>query len=171
MDGAVGAGIAEHLGIPVIMHAVQIEVLTKDTKALQVCKRLPKGMRETYEVSLPCVVAVAEGLNQPRYVPLFGKYYRQGLTKSVEQMTVLELGITPEALSPKTTILEVGEMKPRIRIGTKVTGLSLEEKMRLLTGDTSKTGNKRELIVHEPQRAAQKILEKLSERLSEEKAS
>lgn len=169
MDSAVGVGIAEHLGIAVVTHAVKIEVTGEDARTLQVHKRLPKGMREIYKVPLPCVIAVEEGLNQPRYVPIWGRCYRQGLTKSVEHIAISELGITSEILSPKTTILEVSEMRPRTRLGVKVSGLSLEDKLRLLMGEIAKPSDKQELIVHEPERAAKKFLEKLSEWHSERK--
>lgn len=168
MDEAVGTGIAEHLGIPLVTHAVKVEALQENTETtLRVCKRLPKGMRQTCELPLPAVVTVEEGLNEPRYVPIMGRHYRQGTTKPVEHMTTQELGITPEALSPKTTTLEVGELRPRTHLGVKVTGLSVEEKLKLLSGDASKTDDKKEMIVHEPQRAADKLLEKLSEWLKE----
>lgn len=166
MDGTVGPGIAEHLGIPVIAGAVKVEVFDENTGTLRLCRRLPKGMRETCEVCLPCVVTVEEGLNEPRYIPISGRYYRQGLTKPVEHVTLLELGITPEALLPKTIILEMSELRPRTRLGVRVTSLSLEEKMKLLMG-ISKTAGKRELLIHEPQKAAHKLLEKFSEWLSE----
>lgn len=99
MDSAVGSGIAEHLGIPVVTHAVKIEIFGESARNLQVHKSLPKGMREIYEVRLPCVVTVEEGLNQPRYIPIFGKCYRQGLSKPVEHITMQELGINSETLS------------------------------------------------------------------------
>ncbi len=167
MEEEVGPGLAEHLGVPVVTSAVRIEVL-ESGRTLRVSSRLPGGMRQTYELGLPGVVAVAEGLNQPGYVPILGRDYRRGLLKLIEHWPLADLRIDPAALRAKVKVVEVGEMKPRVRLGVKVAGLSLEDKLRLLGLGTAEATDKKGLIIHDPRLAADQILKKLAEWRAEE---
>lgn len=167
MEEAVGPGLAEYLGVPVVTNAVRVEVLA-DGRTLRVSSRLPGGMRQTCELGLPGVVAVAEGLNQPRYVPILGRDYRQGLSKPVEHWPLADLRIDPAALRAKVKVVAVGEMKLRVRLGVKVAGLSLEDKLRLLGLGTAEATDKKGLIIHDPRLAADQLLKKLAEWRAEE---
>ncbi len=170
MDEAVGPAIAEQLGIPVIVQAIKMAILKEKPGTVQVHKKLPKGMREIYEISFPFLATIVEGLTQPEYVPLFSRRYRQALTKSVEHITLEQLCFSPPSLLPRTTALDVGPPRIRTKLGVKVTGLSLAEKLRLLSGDTLSCTNKNELIVHDPKRATSRFLTKMSEWRSEHKS-
>ncbi len=61
--GQVGPGLAEHLGIPQITYAIEIEEITD--KEIQVRRLLADGF-EVVRASLPCLVTAVKHLNEPR---------------------------------------------------------------------------------------------------------
>jgi electron transfer flavoprotein beta subunit len=76
----VGVRVAEELGLPVVTGIKDLE-LDGDTL---VAKREIPGGSEVYEVDLPAVVTVKEGLNDPRYPSMRAKM--QARKASVEQV-------------------------------------------------------------------------------------
>ncbi|MFW5973855.1 MAG: electron transfer flavoprotein subunit beta/FixA family protein, partial [Natrialbaceae archaeon] len=76
----VGVRIAEELGLPVVTGIKEIDL---DGNTLVAKREIPGGS-EVYEVDLPAVVTVKEGLNDPRYPSMRAKM--QARKATVEQV-------------------------------------------------------------------------------------
>ncbi len=148
-----GIALASSLQVPIVTRVVGIEFSGK--KEIIVHKKLEKGMRETYKLKLPAVITVDEGINQPRYVPLFSRTYWDGVGKKVE---ILEPPLSH--IVPLVKLVRVDQPKPRTKVGKKLSGLSMMEKLKVLRGET---GGKKEMVSGSPVKAAEKIIEKLKE--------
>jgi electron transfer flavoprotein beta subunit len=68
-DYQVGVRVAQALGRPSVSGVKHLEVGEHDLEA----RREYQGGEELYEIALPCVVAVKEGINLPRYPSLPGR--------------------------------------------------------------------------------------------------
>ncbi|NPV47702.1 MAG: electron transfer flavoprotein subunit beta/FixA family protein [Armatimonadetes bacterium] len=62
----VGPGLAEHLGIPQVTYAIDIEVEGKKARV----KRLLSDRFEVVETRLPCLITVVKQMNEPRHASL-----------------------------------------------------------------------------------------------------
>ncbi len=69
MQGQVGPLIAEMLAVPCVTSTVLTEIRT-DTGHVYVEREIEQGMRETFLVTLPCVLTIQSGINRPRYPSL-----------------------------------------------------------------------------------------------------
>ncbi|OGP13256.1 MAG: hypothetical protein A2053_04815, partial [Deltaproteobacteria bacterium GWA2_50_8] len=67
----VGPMVAEFLGWPQVTVVEKIE-LNEARSGAVVARRVGGGAKEIYDVSLPAVIAVEKGLNNPRYASLPG---------------------------------------------------------------------------------------------------
>jgi len=65
-DGYVGAAVAELMGIPVITEVSDMEV----SESSVVVTREASGRKEKFEVTLPAIVTIDKGINEPRYPKL-----------------------------------------------------------------------------------------------------
>jgi electron transfer flavoprotein beta subunit len=68
-DYQVGVRVAQALGRPSVSGVKRLEVGEHALEA----RREYRGGEELYEISLPCVIAVKEGINLPRYPSLPGR--------------------------------------------------------------------------------------------------
>ena len=103
-DGSTGtlpATLAHLLDMPQATFAKHIEV--KDT-TLNMQRQTEKGYDDV-EVSLPAVVTVTAGVNEPRY-PTF-KGIMQAKSKPVETLTAGDLGLSADDVKPTQTIASV----------------------------------------------------------------
>ncbi len=118
----VGVRVAEELGLPVVTGIKDLEL---DGNTLVARREIPGGS-EVYDVDLPAVVTVKEGLNEPRYPSMRAKMQaRKATVEQVEaaayddglQLIELEvpetddsaaeiLGESPEAASEAVDVLE-----------------------------------------------------------------
>lgn len=62
----VGPGLAEHLGIPQVTYAIDVEVEGKSAKV----KRLLSDRFEIVQTKLPCLITVVKQMNEPRHASL-----------------------------------------------------------------------------------------------------
>lgn len=67
---SVGGILAAKLGLPYASMVVGIDVVEKDH--VMVRRELEGGLQERLKVSLPCVLAIQSGINEPRYVSIMG---------------------------------------------------------------------------------------------------
>src|SRR4051795_7855702 len=81
-DFQVGIRVAAALDLPVVVGAKAIEILDG---AIRVRREAGGGGSEVYEVALPAVVAVKEGINLPRYPSVPGRL--RARKKEVERST------------------------------------------------------------------------------------
>ena len=151
------AAIAEHLGLPLIARAVALR-LDGATGRIVADKKLERGVRETYAARLPAVLSIERGPAEPRYCgPL---WVRRLMRAKVDLLTLKDIGLTLPLPAPRVTPLGLSAPKPRTKIGVKVSGLSLKDKLAIMRGRTS-TAKKEEVVEERPEDAARKIKEHL----------
>jgi electron transfer flavoprotein beta subunit len=110
-DGAVlWAAVADRLRLPVISQAASLEIADRKAKV----KRQTEYGYDVIEAPLPCVVAVSDAINEPRYPSLKG--IMGAKKKAQDSVRVADLGLDPgdvgEAGS-RTEVYALGEPPPR----------------------------------------------------------
>jgi electron transfer flavoprotein beta subunit len=81
----VGPGLAEHLGIPQVTYAIDVEVEGKGAKI----KRLLSDRFEIVETKLPCLITVVKQMNEPRHASL--KNVMKARKKEIPQLTAADI--------------------------------------------------------------------------------
>jgi electron transfer flavoprotein beta subunit len=107
----VAVRVAEHLGLPCVTGIKDVDV----ADGVVVAEREVSGGAEVYELDLPAVVAVKEGLNEPRYASMRARMQaRKQEVESVPVERTTEPGLeklrleTPEKDEGKAEILGDG---------------------------------------------------------------
>ncbi|MCW2984597.1 MAG: Electron transfer flavoprotein alpha/beta-subunit [Conexibacter sp.] len=95
---ATGVALAELLDLPRV--AVVREIACEGTTSATVHRELEGGLVEVLRVSLPALVTVQTGINEPRYANLRG--IRQAKEKPRRTLTPEDLGLSPEELAGTT---------------------------------------------------------------------
>jgi electron transfer flavoprotein beta subunit len=133
-DGAVlWAAVADRLRLPVVSQAASLEVSGERVRV----KRQTEYGYDVIEAPLPCVVAVSDAINEPRYPSLKG--IMGAKKKPQETLSVGDLGLSTEtvgAAGSRTEVYALHAPPPR--------------------GET--------LVIEDDGSAAEKILEYLAER-------
>jgi electron transfer flavoprotein beta subunit len=110
-DGAVlWAAVADRLRLPLISQAATLEVA--DGKARS--KRQTEYGYDVIEAPLPCVVAVSDAINEPRYPSLKG--IMGARSKPQRSVTVSELGVDNASIGEagsKTVVHTLNDPPPR----------------------------------------------------------
>ena len=94
-SGQLGPMVAEILGIP---HAIGIRRLDVEDGEAKVGRELEGSTLELYTLKLPALLTIQTGINQPRYPSILG--IRKAKNKELKVMTLDELGISHDALTP-----------------------------------------------------------------------
>jgi electron transfer flavoprotein beta subunit len=68
--GAVGGILAALLKIPFASMVIGIDAIEKDHMVVR--RELEGGLQERIRISLPCVLSIQTGINEPRYVSIMG---------------------------------------------------------------------------------------------------
>ncbi len=68
--GSVGGILAAKMGLPYASMVIGIDAFEKDHVIVR--RELEGGLQERIKVSLPCVLAIQSGINEPRYVSIMG---------------------------------------------------------------------------------------------------
>lgn len=105
--GTVPATLAALLGHPQATFAKSIEV---DGATLKIKRQTEAGFDEV-ESSIPAVITVTAGVNEPRYPTLKG--IMQAKTKPIENLTASDLGLSAEDITPLQTISSVTDAPAR----------------------------------------------------------
>ena len=127
--GQVGPGLAEHLGIPQITYAIDIEEVTD--REIQVRRLLSDGF-EVVRTRLPCLITAVKQLNEPRMPGL--KSRMKAKKAEVEQWTCDCIGALADRCgldgSP-TSVMRVFSPTRQVE-GERIEGETAEEKVRRL---------------------------------------
>lgn len=86
----VGPGLAEHLGIPQVTYAIEVQV---DGKKATV-RRLLDDRFEVVEAPLPCLLTVVKQINEPRHAGLKG--VMRARKAEIPTLTAADIGADPE---------------------------------------------------------------------------
>ncbi|HWQ15421.1 MAG TPA: electron transfer flavoprotein subunit beta/FixA family protein [Roseiflexaceae bacterium] len=124
--GAFGPALARLLGWPQLTYVGKVAELSG---AKIVAERHLEEVIETVESSLPAVVTVVKGVNEPRYPSLLR--IRKVAKAEVPTWSAADLGLGAEALTPGVTIAARVPPPPRPR-GELIEGASAAEKVRKL---------------------------------------
>ena len=92
--GEVGGMLAALLDLPFASLVNQLEVV--DDSTIRVGREIEGGNIEMNEISLPCVLSVQTGINEPRYVGIRG--IRKVASLEIPTQGAGELGIEPDAV-------------------------------------------------------------------------
>jgi len=114
-SGIVPGQLAQLLGIPPLTFAKEISV---DGGKITIKRQRESGY-DVCEAALPALVAVASGINEPRYPQLKG--IMAAKKKEIKKYTAAELGLGPDqvgASGAKEKVLSVG--RPPARQGGKI---------------------------------------------------
>jgi electron transfer flavoprotein beta subunit len=125
-SGVVGATIAENLGIPQASIITNIEV-SEDVKSIKVTRPV-EGEAFVIELTLPAVITVEKGLNEPRYSSLSG--IRKANKKPLEEKNLADLGLDSSDFGERARMLKILELTypPKREICKIVEGETPEEK-------------------------------------------
>jgi electron transfer flavoprotein beta subunit len=161
--GQVGYAVASILGIPIVTGVTSIAVEVTGNK-IAVERKLEKGNRERIKVPLPTLLAVDEGLNEPRYasLPSFIAAFR----KDIKRYAMGDLGLSAEAVGArgsKTRSVNMSVPRPRPKkIFTPDSSLSSFERMRLvMSGGVQEKGQ--EVFEGSPEELSSKFIEFLKQ--------
>jgi electron transfer flavoprotein beta subunit len=127
-NGQIPGLLAELLDWPQVTVAVKIDV--QDGKA--VVEREIEGAHETWETTLPAVISAQKGLNEPRYASLKG--IMAAKKKMIETKDAAALGLSAEALAPKTrvTSMEMPAARSAVKMIEGDAATQSKELLRLL---------------------------------------
>ena len=99
---AVGIMLAEHLGLAYSAVVVGIEP-QGDEATIRV--ELEGGIDEVSRISLPAVLSIQTGINEPRYVSIMG--IRKAAKKELNVIDLGELALSDDDLLKRTTVEEI----------------------------------------------------------------
>jgi electron transfer flavoprotein beta subunit len=101
-EGAVGIMLAEHLGLAYSVVVVGIEPQGGEAT---IRVELEGGIDEVSKISLPAVLSIQTGINEPRYVSIMG--IRKAAKKELNVIDLGELALSDDDLLKRTTIEEI----------------------------------------------------------------
>lgn len=87
VQGATGGALAGLLGLPVVSVVTKVAV---DGDSARVHRELEGGVVDVVDVSLPAVLTIQSGINEPRYVTL--RAIQEARTRDVDLVELDELG-------------------------------------------------------------------------------
>ena len=97
-----GVILAEMLGV---RHSTIIMEILAEGHQLKVKRELEGGWFQWIEMPLPALLTIQLGINKPRYATLKG--IMAAKKKTIQSLTLADLGLSPEELEPRQKILKV----------------------------------------------------------------
>lgn len=83
-----GVALAEYLGVP---HAAYVKKVEVEEGKVKAHRELEGGLMEVVEISLPAVLTIQTGINEPRYAPIRG--IREAQKKELKLVNLDDLGV------------------------------------------------------------------------------
>ncbi|MGL4648830.1 MAG: electron transfer flavoprotein subunit beta/FixA family protein [Caldilineaceae bacterium] len=120
-SGAVFAGIASKLGVPLLTNVIKIVDMAGGTITVE---RLVDGVQETVQVKTPAVVSVNKEINEPRYPSFMG--IRKANKANIPVTAAGELGVNGGAARTAwTNVRKPDDRKTEVKI---IDGATPQEK-------------------------------------------
>ncbi len=117
----VGGMLAALLDLPYASLVNYIEVV--DDKTLKIGREIEGGSQEISEISMPCVLSIQTGINEPRYVGIRG--IRKVAGVDIPEMDLSELGLSEEEVAPRVKRLDY--FVPEMGEGAEILEGDMEE--------------------------------------------
>ncbi|MGI5822566.1 MAG: electron transfer flavoprotein subunit beta/FixA family protein [Dethiobacteria bacterium] len=99
-----GVALAEELGVP---HAAMVKKVEVEDGKIKAHRELEGGVIEVVEVTLPAVVTIQTGINEPRYAPIRG--IRQAQKKELKVLKIEDLNLSEEEIGAAGSLVEMKE--------------------------------------------------------------
>ena len=100
--GMVGIMLAEQLGLP---HASVVTNVEPDGDKANIRVELEGGLDEVSRISLPALLTIQTGINEPRYVSIMG--IRKARKKELNVIKIEDLNLADDDLTQQTVIEEI----------------------------------------------------------------
>jgi electron transfer flavoprotein beta subunit len=101
----VGPMLAEFLEIP---HATMVKKIELNNQVAKINRELEGGLEEIVEVTLPAVLAIQTGINEPRYVSIMGT--RKAMQKEIKILNLIDVGLSENEVGEAGSWLKIGKM-------------------------------------------------------------
>ncbi len=104
--GATGVAVADAVDYQwaAVVNAVELD---RDAGQIMVHRELEGGIEELTDVTLPAILTIQTGINEPRYASLRG--IRQAQSKEIAHQTSTDLGVESEAIASELALEEMYE--------------------------------------------------------------
>ncbi|WP_255168987.1 electron transfer flavoprotein subunit beta/FixA family protein [Natrononativus amylolyticus] len=128
--GATGVSLADAIGF---QWAAVVNDLDLDGDTASVHRELEGGVEELTDVSLPAVLTIQTGINEPRYASLRG--IRMAQRKDLDYLTLADLGVDSSAVEGDLTLTDMYEPETETDVtifegGADETAAALAELLR-----------------------------------------
>jgi electron transfer flavoprotein beta subunit len=104
--GQTGVNLAELLGLPHAALVTKVEILNE--KRGKIVRELEGGLSEVLEISLPAVLTIQTGINEPRYASVMG--IRKAMKKEIKIMGLADTGLAETDVGAKGSRTQIEEM-------------------------------------------------------------
>jgi electron transfer flavoprotein beta subunit len=157
----VGAVIGELLDLPQVSAVTRLEFDGSQGR-VNLQRKLDRGGREVLECSLPAVLTIEAGINEPRYPSL--PMYMEALHKDIEVGDLASLGVRTQEVGRRgalTKHLGLGPIRPRTKITyTPESDIDPIEALRLMmSGEAAQAGQQSgDVLTGDPDYLAQQIV-------------
>jgi electron transfer flavoprotein beta subunit len=133
---AVGVALAEELGVP---HAAMVKKLEVEDGKVKAYRELEGGMAEVVEITLPAVITIQTGINEPRYAPIRG--IREAQKKELKVLKIEDLGLAEDEVSAASSLVELQKLYiPEVVSRAEVIEGTPEEKAEIMATKLVKGG-------------------------------
>lgn len=119
--------LAEELSLPA---ATNVLAFAFDGQKVKVEREIDEGAREVIEMSVPCVVAAAKGLNTPRYASMMGIMKAKKI--EIRKVALAETGVDESRNQVRLLKLSAPAEKPQGRVIPGEPAVAVRELVRLL---------------------------------------
>ncbi|MFH0812033.1 MAG: electron transfer flavoprotein subunit beta/FixA family protein [Pseudomonadota bacterium] len=103
--GQVGPILAEFYQIP---HATMVTKVEVNGEKARIHRELEGGLEEVCEITLPALLTIQTGINEPRYVSIMG--IRKAKQKEIRELTLQELTLAPGEVGSSGSLIELKEI-------------------------------------------------------------
>ena len=131
-----GVALAEELGVP---HAAMVKKVEVEDGKIKAHRELEGGVIEVVEVTLPAVVTIQTGINEPRYAPIRG--IRQAQKKELKVLKIEDLNLSEEEVGAAGSLIEMKEFYiPEVVSTAEIIEGEPEEKAEIMATKLVKGG-------------------------------
>jgi electron transfer flavoprotein beta subunit len=133
---AVGVALAEELGVP---HAAMVKKVQVEDGMVRVQRELEGGISEVVEITLPAVLTIQTGINEPRYAPIKG--IRQAQKKELKVLKIEDLGLDENEVNEASSLIELQNLYiPEVVSNAEIIEGEPEEKAEIMATKLVKGG-------------------------------